>query len=150
MDDSPQKSMVEKLRPEPLLRTSSMALSSIPPLRAIAIASDVATNDTANRILLVSFMSCPAPGLSPATTTLGPHRSNTGRSCSTVSGLPATIVVNVPLNNGLQALDANTPDGTALAVAREAFEVRWNRWNRIRTVVACLVTVLLLVVLFRF
>jgi uncharacterized membrane protein len=61
-----------------------------------------------------------------------------------------TVVVNVPLNNGLQALDAHTPDGTALAAAREAFEVRWNRWNRIRTLVACLVTVLLLVLLFRF
>ena len=61
-----------------------------------------------------------------------------------------TIVVNVPLNNGLQALDAGALDDRGLATAREAFEARWNRWNRIRTLVACLVTVLLLVLLFRF
>ena len=61
-----------------------------------------------------------------------------------------TIVVNVPLNNGLQALDAGGSDDKGLATAREAFEARWNRWNRVRTVVACLVTVLLLVLLLRF
>jgi uncharacterized membrane protein len=60
-----------------------------------------------------------------------------------------TIAINVPLNNGLQALDAHTLDDAALAAAREAFEARWNRWNRIRTVVACLVTIVLMVVLFR-
>ena len=61
-----------------------------------------------------------------------------------------TIVFNVPLNNGLQALDAGASDGKGLAAAREAFEARWNRWNRMRTVVACLVTLLLLVLLFRY
>jgi hypothetical protein len=33
--------------------------------------------------------------------------------------------------------------------AREDFEPRWNRWNAIRTIVACSVSALLLVLLVR-
>ena len=40
-------------------------------------------------------------------------------------------------------------DKTALAAARQAFESRWNTWNSIRTVLAIVVSVLLLVLLLR-
>lgn len=58
-----------------------------------------------------------------------------------------TITINVPLNNQLQTLDVDAMDETALSAAREAFEPRWMRWNAIRTAVACLVSVLLMILL---
>lgn len=61
-----------------------------------------------------------------------------------------TFAVNIPLNNRLQSLQADTMDSNALAAARAAFEARWNRWNAIRTVVSCLVTLLLIVLLLRY
>ena len=61
----------------------------------------------------------------------------------------ATIRVHLPLNNALQALDLETMDAAALATARRDFEPRWNASNRIRTAIACVVSVLLLLVLAR-
>ncbi len=58
-----------------------------------------------------------------------------------------TFRINVPMNNALQALDVETMDEAALASARRDFEDRWVRWNTIRTVVASLVSVALMVVL---
>jgi uncharacterized membrane protein len=56
-----------------------------------------------------------------------------------------TAVINVPLNNALQRVDTgNAADETVIA-ARRNFEVRWNRWNRRRTVVATVVTTALVV-----
>ncbi|MDX1420827.1 MAG: anthrone oxygenase family protein [Rubricoccaceae bacterium] len=60
-----------------------------------------------------------------------------------------TAAVNVPLNNAVQAVDVEASDGPARAAARAAFEARWTRWNRIRTVVACAVAFLLLALLVR-
>lgn len=60
-----------------------------------------------------------------------------------------TITINIPLNNKLQTLDVETASGTALKTARRDFEARWNRWNSIRTTLACLVSALLLILLFR-
>lgn len=60
-----------------------------------------------------------------------------------------TAVVNVPLNNRLQALDVDTMDAPAHHAARQAFEPRWNRWNVIRTVLSTLASALLLLLLFR-
>lgn len=60
-----------------------------------------------------------------------------------------TVTVNVPLNNRLQALDIDATDETAQRAAREGFEPRWNQWNAIRTVLACLASFLLLVLLAR-
>jgi len=61
-----------------------------------------------------------------------------------------TFTINIPLNNRLQSLNAVAMDEPALEAAREAFEGRWNRWNRIRTVVSCLVSVLLIILVFRY
>ena len=58
-----------------------------------------------------------------------------------------TMVVNVPLNNRLQALDVDTLNVADLRAAREAFEARWNRANVARTWMAGFVVVLLLLLL---
>jgi uncharacterized membrane protein len=60
-----------------------------------------------------------------------------------------TVTINIPLNNAVQALEIGSMDKTALAAARQAFEPRWNTWNSIRTVLAIVVAVLLLVLLLR-
>lgn len=59
-----------------------------------------------------------------------------------------TILVNVPLNNRLQALDLDGLDATALQAARDAFEGRWNRWNGLRAVLASVSVGALLVLIF--
>lgn len=45
--------------------------------------------------------------------------------------------INVPLNNRLQRLDVDAMSPDERSSARQAFESRWNRWNRIRTGLAC-------------
>jgi uncharacterized membrane protein len=59
-----------------------------------------------------------------------------------------TITINIPLNNRLQALDADTLSVHELQSAHASFEARWNRWNRIRTVLACMISVALIVLAF--
>jgi uncharacterized membrane protein len=59
-----------------------------------------------------------------------------------------TITINVPLNNKLQALDADAMNETRQKTARKDFERRWNRWNFIRTAIASLVSALLIILLF--
>ena len=54
-----------------------------------------------------------------------------------------TGLVNVPLNNQLQRVDVDALDPAQHGAAREAFEPRWNRWNRIRTALACISAALL-------
>lgn len=61
----------------------------------------------------------------------------------------ATVLVNVPLNNQLQVEDLDSLDDAGVAKAREAFEPRWLLWNDIRTGVALLTSLLLLVLLLR-
>lgn len=60
-----------------------------------------------------------------------------------------TIAINLPLNNKLQALDVDTLSDTDLKVARSEFESRWNTSNVIRTAIACCVSALLIILLFR-
>lgn len=60
-----------------------------------------------------------------------------------------TVAINIPLNNKVQALAINTMDETAQQAARRDFEARWNYWNSIRTVMASLTVVLLIVLLLR-
>ena len=56
-----------------------------------------------------------------------------------------TITTNVPLNNRLQAVDASSKDNVLLKQARKEFESKWNFWNALRTVLASLVSVSLMV-----
>ena len=60
-----------------------------------------------------------------------------------------TVTINVPLNNRVQALDVDGMDEAAQQAARRDFESRWNYWNSVRTVLACLVSVLLFILLLR-
>jgi uncharacterized membrane protein len=58
-----------------------------------------------------------------------------------------TVTINIPLNNELQTLDVTAMDHRGLQAARSKFEPRWNQWNLIRTVLAIIVTAMLLIVL---
>ena len=60
-----------------------------------------------------------------------------------------TVTINIPLNNQLQSLDLNAMPNPEVLAAVEDFESRWLRWNTIRTLIATLTTVLLLVLLVR-
>ncbi len=60
-----------------------------------------------------------------------------------------TVTINIPLNNHLQSQDLDTRTESALLATTEMFESRWLRWNAIRTVIATLTTVLLLILLVR-
>lgn len=60
-----------------------------------------------------------------------------------------TVTINVPLNNHLQSQDLDTMTEPELLATAEKFESRWMHWNTIRTVIATLTTVLLLVLLIR-
>lgn len=61
-----------------------------------------------------------------------------------------TFLVNIPLNNQVQALDIDKADDATVHELRERFEPRWNRWNEIRATFATVTAALLLVVLIRF
>lgn len=60
-----------------------------------------------------------------------------------------TFTINVPLNNKLQTLDVDDMDETALKANRTDFEARWVLWNLIRTIVAVLVSALLMLLLLK-
>jgi len=60
-----------------------------------------------------------------------------------------TATINVPLNNKVQTLQIAEMDDAALATARQEFESRWVFWNWARTILAGLVSVLLIVLLLR-
>lgn len=58
-----------------------------------------------------------------------------------------TAAVNVPLNNRLQSLTVESLDDAGRRSAREAFEPRWNRWNVVRTLIAGVAVLLLLILI---
>ena len=60
-----------------------------------------------------------------------------------------TIMINIPLNNRLQSLDLESMTTDELSRTKAAFEQRWLRWNSIRTILAIITTVLLIVLLMR-
>ena len=67
-----------------------------------------------------------------------------------ISGVQVpTVTINIPLNDQLQSLDLDAMPNPEVLATVENFESRWLRWNTIRTVVATLTTVLLLVLLVR-
>ena len=60
-----------------------------------------------------------------------------------------TIIVHLPLNNTLQALQIDTLNEQELAAARREFEPRWNQSNRMRTAISAGVSLALIVLVFR-
>ena len=66
-----------------------------------------------------------------------------------IAGVQApTLTVNVPRNNRLQAIDLTQASDELVAEERQYFEATWNRSNNFRSVVAAVVSVLLLLTLF--
>ena len=61
-----------------------------------------------------------------------------------------TFRFNIPLNNSLQNLDFESLEESEATSSRVAFEIPWNRWNKIRTVNAILTVSMLLVLLIRY
>ena len=61
----------------------------------------------------------------------------------------STIAIHLPLNKKLQAYDVETMSNEELSEARIGFEPRWNRSNKIRTIIACVVSLLLIVLALR-
>jgi len=59
-----------------------------------------------------------------------------------------TVFVNLPLNRQLQAQDVTSQNEQTQKEIRNNFEQRWNFSNVIRTGVACLTSVLLMILLF--
>ena len=60
-----------------------------------------------------------------------------------------TALINIPLNNTVQPLAIADMDEEEREAARRAFESRWNVSNGTRTIMACLTSVLLMVLLLR-
>ena len=59
-----------------------------------------------------------------------------------------TVLINVPLNNQMQAQNVISLNEQTQREIRNNFEQRWNLSNVIRTGVACLTSVLLMILLF--
>jgi uncharacterized membrane protein len=59
-----------------------------------------------------------------------------------------TALINVPLNNKLQTVNVENISEEEHKKERENFEPLWNRWNLIRTVFACLTSLLLIIMIF--
>ena len=60
-----------------------------------------------------------------------------------------TFVVNIPLNNHVQKLELGTLTSNELREARTQFEVRWTRWNGIRTTLALVASLSLIILAIR-
>jgi uncharacterized membrane protein len=59
-----------------------------------------------------------------------------------------TFAINVPHNNALQSVSVAQLSDSGIAQARQRFEATWNRSNHFRTIVATVVSLLLILILF--
>ncbi|QQT25328.1 DUF1772 domain-containing protein [Sphingobacterium spiritivorum] len=67
-------------------------------------------------------------------------------SCCYIFGVFAvTAIVNVPLNNRLEAFQINDSTAAQIREMRDIFEERWNFWNNVRTFAAIGTIVLVLI-----
>ncbi len=53
-----------------------------------------------------------------------------------------TVVINVPLNNQLEAFQLSTANLEQIKAQRAIFENKWNAWNHVRTICSLLSTTL--------
>lgn len=60
-----------------------------------------------------------------------------------------TVTINIPLNNQLQGQDIEKMSESELSEARKNFETPWLRWNWIRTFIATIISVVLIIVCLR-
>jgi len=59
-----------------------------------------------------------------------------------------TFTKNIPLNNNIQSLDIDSMEEAAARKARIDFEPHWNKWNTFRTIIASVVSILLMIQLY--
>lgn len=59
-----------------------------------------------------------------------------------------TFLINIPLNNAVQAADLTAMDEQSLADLRSVFDPRWVRWNQVRTAFAALASLTLIMSVF--
>ena len=71
----------------------------------------------------------------------GAWQMMTGGALYLVGMLVVTMIGNVPLNNALEATDANGPEGEGMW---RRYMQRWLPWNHVRTV-SCTVSLILLI-----
>jgi uncharacterized membrane protein len=74
--------------------------------------------------------------------TPGSHLIMAGSVFYLAGSIVVTIVFNVPLNEALKAVDANSPEGQRMWTR---YLAEWVRWNHVRTV-TCLASAILLTV----
>ncbi len=60
-----------------------------------------------------------------------------------------TVTINIPINNRIQAIELDEAAAGELSDARALFEDRWMPWNTVRTILACLTVIALMVLLAR-
>ena len=53
-----------------------------------------------------------------------------------IGTLGVTVFGNVPLNDVLEAINLSDLTKEQLTTTREAYEVKWNTWHKIRTLCA--------------
>lgn len=58
-----------------------------------------------------------------------------------------TFLINVPRNNKLQAVEVERASDESISAERQYFEATWNHWNNFRTVIATVVSVILLLLI---
>ncbi len=59
-----------------------------------------------------------------------------------------TFMINVPLNNRLQAIDVTAASEEEIDRARHGFEGRWNRSNRLRAYASMPIAAILIVIIY--
>ena len=62
-----------------------------------------------------------------------------------VQGL--TIFFHLPLNKRIQSVNVNEMNSKALLDQRVSFEARWTRFNKLRALIACMVTASFIIIL---
>ena len=62
-----------------------------------------------------------------------------------VQGL--TIFIHLPLNKRLQSINVDEMNPKALLDQRALFEARWTRFNKLRALIACMVTASFIIIL---
>ena len=62
-----------------------------------------------------------------------------------VQGL--TIFIHLPLNKRIQSVNVNEMNPKALLDQRVLFEARWTRFNKLRALIACMVTASFIIIL---
>lgn len=67
--------------------------------------------------------------------------------CYAIGTIGTTMVGNVPLNNIVEAMDLTSFTAEDFRQAREAYEIKWNVFNMIRTIAGLVSFVLILLAL---